>query len=205
MCSRDAIEINRDVVDPTAKLIRAYWRSEGVPDKDGDEYDIIRKVIDLYEIKKINIGSNKLDTIIMSSGGSARSIKLRNILLDLRKLIKAVATSTLTIVGSVEVPWTIPLAALLVLDTLFDIMAQDINEKQASVLYALWSRSGEIRSFNSNDLLDIVNNDRNDSCNKPLTADDLTEALDNLKQIGCIKQISKEKKEWQICESIIII
>lgn len=197
-----AREIRSELVNRTSQSIRAYWRSVGVPDSEGDERSVVELIFDLCVNKLSTDQGVAFRTVIISLGDGGKSFKLGNLWLDLRKLLTVISTSTLSFVGAVAVPWTTPLAVLLVLDALRETMTKNITEKQASVLYTLWSRGGQAHSIGFDKMLVLVNEDRSCHGYAAITPGELRDAIATLQHIGCIEQSGDNPKKWRLRERI---
>src|SRR6476469_5785902 len=77
-------------------------------------------------------------TLHSAGRGGGVSSKPGNIVLNVGKLVRALATGALTIAGTMATPWTLLVGALLTWDSLWSCLKLEINETQACVLWSLW-------------------------------------------------------------------
>src|SRR6266508_2272157 len=89
--------------------------------------------------------------------GGGEAVKTLNHLLDIRKLLTAIATGVLTFAGVLQAPWLAVLAALCVWDHLLSAMRVELSEKDASVLWTLWNMESRPRRVKGMDVLNAVN------------------------------------------------
>lgn len=142
--------------------------------------------------------------ITMHSGGrhGATSTKPGNVTLNMRKLVVAIASGTLTITGAIATPWALLLGALVAWDSLYSCLQLEIGEVQASVLWALWENRDENNTVAKNDVQDFVNRERTTFGQQSLNAKEIEYALEDLKRMGCIKESRSDAGRWLLCERV---
>jgi hypothetical protein len=135
-------------------------------------------------------------------GGGGRSRKPGNIALNMRKLVVALASSTLAISGIVANPLLAPLGALVLWDSIVSKMELDFQEREASVIWAMWLNRNERDHVAREGLLDLVNKERQTHGRAALSALELDDACLALSKIGCIKPAKGIESAWWLCEWI---
>lgn len=144
-----------------------------------------------------------LHMITMSQGGrgGARSTKPGNILLNIQKLIAAVAGGVVTIAGAVSMPWTLPFAGLLVWDSLWSGAQRDIPEIDAAVLWTMWKHCDEDQCVPKGTLLPLVNAELQKFGRQTISQIQLEDSIGNLKNIACVQDSKQDPsalwlREW---------
>jgi len=146
--------------------------------------------------------STSLSFMKMDPGGEggAESVKPGNIVLNISRLVTAVASGVLTAVGVVEIPWTAVFGALVVWNTLYSAARVKISERDASVMWTLWLRRDEELTVPDAGLLKAVNAERKKHGQRPLRSTELRDALNKLKRIRSIERSSKDDSRWWLRE-----
>lgn len=165
--------------------------------------EIIDQFIDITPPEKEEI---VLGLITMNTGGrgGGRSTKPGNMLLNIRKLITAVASGVLTVAGTVTAPWTAPFAAILVWDSIYTGLNVDLSEREAVVLWTLWKNRDENDCVPEAGLLDKVNSELETHGRNPMKLQELNDALGILKHIKCIERLKSAESLWWLREWVRI-
>lgn len=139
---------------------------------------------------------------IMPSGGrgGGTSIKPGNVRMNIRKLVNAIASGVLTIVGVVQVPWTALFGALVVWESLYSSVEVKLTETEASVLWTLWLLKDDRFTVAKDGLLSNVNSERQRYGRSPMTHTELGDSLSSLVRIKSIKQSADDPTRWWLCE-----
>lgn len=141
-----------------------------------------------------------LVTMRLGEGPVAQSVKLGNVLLNMRKLVAAVAGAVITTVGVLQVPWTAVFGALVVWDSLYSAATVDLSEREASVLQTLWLLRDENDTVADDGLIQHVNATRGKFGRSKLNQRELKDALTKLERIGTIERSSKAEFRWWLRE-----
>jgi hypothetical protein len=138
--------------------------------------------------------------------GGAQDVKLGNILLDTRKLVATVAKVTLMMGGAIAspwTPWTIPLAFLVLWDELWSRMKVDVQEREATVMLALWMNcDSKTLRVPKDRVLNLVNGERAQYRLSELTSQELDLSLEMLVKMGCIKEAWNDRSIWWIRDQV---
>ena len=133
-------------------------RGCGTPDADRDH--LSKAILDSY-ISTAPPESPRLEFGFMVVGpmgiGGGQSTKPGNITLNIGKLLDALATGVLTGVGAAQVPFTIPLAALVIWNSLWRTAQVTISETEAGVLYTMWQGKNADHDVSEDGLLEKCN------------------------------------------------
>lgn len=145
-----------------------------------------------------------MERIIMSRGGlgGGRSTKPGNIKLNMRHLLVTAAAGTLALSSLVAAPpWTLPLAALVLWNDLLSKLEEDIQEREATVFWAMWlNRDEQSNTVPKSGLLDLVNAERAQHERPPLSAVEHGDAVRILQHLGCIRQSKRHQEAWWLQE-----
>jgi hypothetical protein len=130
-----------------------------------------------------------------------RSVKPTNVRLNLGRLVQSIASGTLTLVGAIEVPWTIPLAALVIWNELFALMSMKVSEDDACVIWALWRHADPAHEIAHSELLPLVNEERAKHGRPGFAQSDLDLVLERLTSFRCIRRVGMDPPRWQLRET----
>jgi hypothetical protein len=143
-----------------------------------------------------------MELVTMRSGGhgGGTTTKPGNVVLNLRKLVRAIATGALTIAGTMAVPWTLIVGALVTWDNLWSCLKLKINDVQACVLWSLWQARDNHNTIAKADVFEAVKRERQAAGAQPLSQREIDYALDDLVKMRCIKQSSSDPERWWLRE-----
>lgn len=146
------------------------------------------------------------ELITLHQGGKrgTTSTKPGNVMLDMRKLVTAVANGILTLSGAQNNPDLHLLALLVIWDTIWSCLHIKIGEVEASVLWALWMNLDKRNTVAKNIVQEAVNRERDHFKQHPLTAQVIDDALQNLKRMGCIEELENDVGRWWLREWVMI-
>src|SRR5260370_1614074 len=146
--------------------------------------------------------SREIVTMESGAGRPATSMKPSNLFLDLKKLVKLSASSTLTIVGSITTPWMVVLGGLVVIGDLVDALTASIPANSASIVWTLWKHGDADGLVRRAKLLGLVNRELSD-CQRPrLTAGEFEDAWELLKKLGCVEEVQGKSGQARLRESV---
>ena len=145
-----------------------------------------------------------LVTLHAGGRGGTTTTKPGNVVLNLRKLIVAIASGTLTIAGAMAVPWALVVGALVTWDALYSSLQLEITEVQGCVLWSLWKERDEGLTVAKADVFDAVRRERMAFGLQPLTAQEVDYALEELVRMGCIRQSVNDVGRWWLREWVRI-
>lgn len=156
----------------------------------GASTELARKIVDNFayitapERPSIDLG---LVRAFAGGSGGGRSTKPGNVVLNMRKLVVAIASGALTLVGATAAPWMLLLGGLVVWESLWSAAEIQLGESEAAVLWAMWiSRDKDNNTVRKAEVAEVVNSELG-KCGKPALAQaDIETALSRLKTIDCI-------------------
>lgn len=150
--------------------------------------------------------SSQLKLITIRPGGhrGGSSTKPGNVTLNMRKLVIAIASGILTIVGAFAAPWTLVLGALVTWDSLWSCLQLNLSEIEASVLWTLWKNRGEDDTVAKVQVLDAVNRERGHFGKRSLSEREVEDSLEDLQRMGCIEEPANDNSRWWLREWVII-
>ncbi len=136
--------------------------------------------------------------------GGGTSTKPGNVVLNLRKLIVAIASGGLTIAGALAAPWTVVLGALVVWDALWSCLQLEISDVQACVLCGLWTSRDERGTVPKQEVPEIVNRERAKFSRQPLADEEIDFAVRDLTKMRCIGESVGDPTRWWLREWVRI-
>lgn len=150
--------------------------------------------------------SERMQLMTFSPGGigGGSTTKPGNVVLNLGKLARAIASGILTIAGATAAPWLLLIGALVTWDALWSCLNLKLTEDHASVVWALWKNRDDENTFPKAGVLDAVNRERASFGKQPLSAMEVNRALDDLARMGCIKQSASDPQRWWLREWVRI-
>jgi hypothetical protein len=122
----------------------------------------------------------------------------------MRKLTATAAAGTLAVVGTIANPWTVPLAALVLWDAVWSRSEVDIQEREASVIWAMWVNRDEKGEISKGRLLALVNSERAQYGRLPLSETELKDAIALLKKMRCVERSKTDQSKWWLREWVRI-
>jgi hypothetical protein len=145
----------------------------------------------------------ELVTVASFSGrGGGTSSKPGNIRLNLRLLFDAVASGTFTVLSLKGAPWAVPLAAILLWNSLWRAAQVQLTEKEVAILWTLW-RIRDAEKYVKEELLRPALADHvTKNGIAPITDSDLRHGLEKLAAIETIARSKRESAEWRLIEWI---
>jgi hypothetical protein len=134
----------------------------------------------------------------MDSGGMGGgvSVKPGNVRLNMRQLVKCIASGVITIVGVVQLPWTAVFGALVIWDDLYAGTRIELSESDASVMWTLWLNRDEDHTVAERGLLQKVNEERHKYGATELTQRELDDSLQRLSTLRSIERANDESRWW---------
>lgn len=174
----------------------------------------VKKSIDRIsdEIKSVSINIRPpekekviihLMTMSASGRGGGKSIKAGNIVLNMRKLVKAIAEGTFAAISSYTYPWLGILGFILLWESLREAAQIDLSENDAVVIWTMWSlRDKENDVVSENGLLDKVNDHLSNYNRVSIVQEDIDFSLINLEKIKCIIRLKSNPVTWRLVEYI---
>jgi hypothetical protein len=147
-----------------------------------------------------------MQLMTMSPGGTSggSSVKPGNIRLNLGKLVRAIASGTLTIVGAMAAPWTLVIGALITWDSLWSCLNLDLTEQHASVIYAMWLARDDRATVAKSDVVRLVNTERVARGTQPLSYQEISRVINDLNAMRCIQQSKTDESRWWLREWVRI-
>ena len=131
-------------------------------------------------------------------GGGAQSWKLGNIAVSPRKLLMTLP-AMISSLWLQDHPWAAASIALSLLGSILSKMELQIQEREATVLWAIWLNRDANNRISKEALLAVVNNERVAYGLGVLSLNELGIALALLLKLGCIRD---EESSWRVCESV---
>ncbi len=213
-----ANEKKEEIINFTKEAILTYWKSTGIEPNSEDALktaiEVVGKTVDVTP-PEVNVTPPEKEKIVLEmitllpggrSGGysKGRSVKLGNITLNIHKLVTTLAASSLTVVGAVAVPWTAPLAAIVVWNSIWVNLKVDFTEREAAVLWTMWINRDDDCCVSHFDLLYMLNSELRKYERSLISSQELDSALETLEKIKCIKRSESDPSKWWLRESIKI-
>jgi hypothetical protein len=140
------------------------------------------------------------DSVSMSPGGcgGAQSRKLGNIAVSPRKLLMTLP-AMISSFWLQDHPWAAAFIGLSLLESILSKMELQIQEREATVLWAIWLNRDATDRVSKGALLAVVNNERVEHGRGVLSLNEFGDALASLLKLGCIRD---EESSWRLCESV---
>ncbi|MBK1875206.1 hypothetical protein FE848_18500 [Marinobacter sp. 1-3A] len=135
-----------------------------------------------------------------SGRGGGRSSKAGNIKLNIRVLFEAVSGGVFTVISAAQAPWAIPFAAILLWNSIWKNMQVSLTEAEAVTLWAMWQVKDSNKNVKAEDIKPAVDSHAQKYERQTLSEADIKHALQNLKEIGCIKPAKSVSNTWWLCE-----
>lgn len=137
-----------------------------------------------------------------SGRGGGTSSKPGNIRLNLRLLFDALASSTFTVLSLKDAPWAVPLAAVLLWNSVWRAAQVQLTEKEVAILWTMW-RIRDAKKHVKEDLLrPAIAEHVTKNGLAPITPSDLRHGLERLATIGTITRSKRQSGEWRLIEWI---
>lgn len=193
----------QELVGLAKEAILKYWCSAGFDESPGEAQKVAAEIIgDFTRVTPPEKEPIGWGLFIMRPGGrgGGRSIKPGNILLNFRKLVASVAAGGLTVVGAVAVPWTGPLAALVVWDILWSNLKAEVSEREAAIIWTMWVNREDNGCVSDAELLDAVNSEFKRNGRSSISREELDDSLATLNRMGCIKRSKTDASMWWLRE-----
>lgn len=137
-----------------------------------------------------------------SGRGGGKSRKLGNIRINIKNLFNAAANGVLTGVGAAQIPWLIPLAAIVIWKSIQSTMEVEVGENEAAILWTMWKHRDENTEIAHSGLLELVNLHLNKYDRSPITEGDMKHSLKVLQNLKSIEKSSKNPGNWWLREWI---
>jgi hypothetical protein len=132
--------------------------------------------------------------------GGGSTTKPGNVTLNLRKLVRAIGSGTLTIAGATVAPWMLLIGALLTWDALWSCLRLEISEDQACVAWALWSVRDGGNTVAKVEVFEAVTRERKRFGKRSLSTQEVGYALRELERMGCIRASVNDPGRWWLRE-----
>ncbi len=146
----------------------------------------------------------RMELIVMSRfGQGGRTTKPGNLRLNMGRLMNSLAAGTLTAAGAATMPWTIPLAALVIWNDFYAQATVDLTEDDGSVIWAMWLHNDH-NTVADADLLSLVNEERTKAGRQPLPRSALDDVLTNLTRLRCVERSQAEPGRWCLREWVSV-
>ncbi|MBE9515083.1 MAG: hypothetical protein IMY79_02975 [Chloroflexi bacterium] len=192
-----------ELINLAKEAILTYWKSIGFKPSSGEASNTATDVINnLIQVTPPEKEKPALEFIIMLRGGrgGGRSIKPGNMVLNIRKLITAVAGGGLTVVTAVAIPWTAPLAAIVIWDRIWSNLKLELSEREAAIIWTMWMNRDDDNCVVDADLLVKVNSELAAYRRSSISRQELDDALETLKRMRCIERSRSDPSKWGLRE-----
>jgi hypothetical protein len=136
--------------------------------------------------------------------GGGSTTKPGNVMLNIGKLVRAIASGILTIAGATTAPWLLVIGALVTWDALWSCLNLKLTEEHACAVWVLWENRDDNNTFPKSEVLGAVNRERTKFGMRPLSAMAIDRALDDLVKMRCIKQSASDPERWWLREWVQI-
>lgn len=171
-----------DTEEPAARILDVFCRV--TPPEEGDVY-------------------MELVTAASFSGrGGGTSSKPGNIRLNLRLLFDAVASGTFTVLSLKGAPWAVPLAAVLLWNSVWRAAQVQLTEKEVAILWTMWRIRDAEKHVKEDLLRPAIAEHVTKNGLAPITPSDLRHGLERLAKIETIARSKRQSGEWRLIEWI---
>ena len=144
-----------------------------------------------------------LITMSPSGRGGGKSTKAGNIVLNIRKLVEAIANGVFAAVSTYQVPWLGIFGFILLWNSLWSSAQVDLSENDAAVIWTMWvHRDRKNNEISDEGLLNKVNDHLAIYDRASITQKDMEFSIRRLEKIKSIKRSKKYPKNWWLCEWI---
>lgn len=180
-----------------------YWHDNGLDGSDQDAEAAAERLVESFvtitapEPEPLLIGLFVMDTG-GRSGGQSR--KPGNLLLNMRTLTAVLAKGAMSLVAVYKTPWAAPFAALVMWNEIWAGMTVEVAEREAIVMWTMWTNRDDKRCVVHASLLTLVNAELGRYGRQPLTSVELANALLKLQKVGTIKKSRSDGEKWWLCE-----
>ncbi len=130
----------------------------------------------------------------------AETVKPGNVTVDMQRLLVAGAQTVRDFVGTVTMPWLLPMTALILWDRLWSLLRIKITEKEACVIWVMWMNCDADQTVPEAILPVKVNEDRARHGHSPLSDKELAEAVATLERMRCIQRSRNDHTKWWLRE-----
>ncbi|APE05729.1 hypothetical protein BM528_08055 [Alteromonas sp. RW2A1] len=185
------------------RAIEVFLRDAGL------DKEIIKKTATEFLEKAIRVSPPEKEPVLMhmvtmapSGRGGGRSSKAGNIKLNVRTLFDAIANGVFTVISTTQAPWAIPFAAILLWNSIWRNTQVSLSEAEAVTLWVMWQVKDSNKHVKLEDIKPAIDTHAKKYERPPLSEADIKHALQNLKQIGCIKTAKSAINTWWLCEWI---
>ena len=121
--------------------------------------------------------------------GEGASYKLRNVMVNWRKLFSTLSCIVVTGVGAAASPWLIPFAALLICKEILSLVELTVDHRHAVVMQALWRMGCAEKREPAERVLSHTNDLLHHSGEHKMDDIELAEVLEHLKQLRCLQMV----------------
>uniref|UniRef100_UPI004055A047 hypothetical protein n=1 Tax=Candidatus Electrothrix sp. TaxID=2170559 RepID=UPI004055A047 len=144
-----------------------------------------------------------LMTMSPSGRGGGKSTKAGNVVLNIRKLVDAVASGAFTVVSTLQAPWLGIFGLILLWNSLWSSVQVDLSEIDAAVIWTMWvHRDRKNNEISDKELLEKVNDHLEKYDRASITQKDMEFSIKQLEKIKSIKRSKTNPKNWWLCEWI---
>lgn len=141
----------------------------------------------------------KITLTSFSLGG--KTVKLRNIRLNIRDFFEAIGSATITTTGVFTFPWIAPLGLLMLINQILKNATIEIGESEGKIMWTMWEIYNEGKNeLTFNNILRVINRASKEKNIPSLTNGEIKEAILKLESLQCIKQVDINK--WEIIERV---
>lgn len=137
------------------------------------------------------VSSNRVITLQDDFTGGAKSTKLGNIKLDLKKLCILSSESIFPIVAATHMPWLIPFAVIVTCNRFWSLQNIQIIERDAAVIWTMWKNRDPEDCIKAKIILDSVNKELLDCARPPMSQKELEVIIKNLEKIKIIEKVDE--------------
>lgn len=201
-----------ELIDIAKEAIVSYSKSAGFKLDPRETLNIAAKIIDNYvdfTPPEVDVTPPEKEAVVLElitmrtdGRGEVRSVKPGNVFLNINKLMAAIATASLAVISAITVPWTAPLAALIIWDRVWSRLKVQLSEREAAIIWTMWTNKDDNRLVSDVDLLDKVNSELAKHGRGSISRQELDDALETLKNMACIQRSESEPSKWWLREGV---
>jgi hypothetical protein len=201
---------HQTIIEAARLAIWQYREATGKVLPDGLATELVRSFVtitppEIVMLPPTGPPPGTIGMIVMATDwqGGGTSRKPGNILLDLRKLTKAISEGALGVVSIPGAPWAaVFLAAALVVDVQ-SMVNVPLSEREAAILWTMWEHHDQF-SVDGIGLRELVNAELRRHGRQGISSQELDQSLRILERIGCIEAKRGDHSIWHLTESITV-
>jgi len=197
--------ISRDVADEVASVKDEFGVDVHDDDVFATVFQSMRWEVEPESMPMEQIASDRSISIKPGGLGGGKSIKFKNLRLDLGEFSKLAASAALIGQDAIDSPKPFVIAAsvLIVIQTLYEAMTEAVAEQEASVFWGFAQVAGarENKQVTEAEVLAATNAERKRFGFEPMSDNEFRNSLAKLEQLMSIERVAADVPTWRVVES----